>query len=147
MVSKAQFEKIVLSFDGVEKGRSYGHEAFVFAKKFFTRLRAEDNSAVLFVGSLDEREMLTEVEPEIFHFTSHYKDYPIVLARLDKIDTKTLRGMLERYWKTIAPKKLVNGSAEKATPAKKKSAKKRLSGAPTGPGKTASRKKATAKRR
>jgi len=105
MVSKVQFEKIALSFEGVEKGRSYGHEAFVLAKKFFTRWRAEDNSVVLFVGSLDEREMLTEVEPEIFHVTAHYKDYPIVLARLDKIDAKTLRGMLARYWQSIAAKK------------------------------------------
>lgn len=145
MVSKAQFEKIALSFDGVEKGRSYGHEAFVLAKKFFTRWRAEDNSAVLFVGSLDEREMLTEVEPEIFHFTSHYKDYPIVLARLDKIDAKTLRGMLERYWKTIAPKKLVNGAA--AAPPKQKPAKKRASGTPGGTPKTTRRKKTTTKRR
>ncbi len=137
MVSKAQFEKIALSFEGVEKGRSYGHDAFVVAKKFFTRWRSEDNSAVLFVGSLDEREMLTEVEPAIFHVTAHYKDYPIVLARLDKIDAKTLRGMLERYWKTIAPKKLVNGAA--AAPAKKNPTRKRASGTPAEPRKTTKR--------
>jgi hypothetical protein len=110
MVSKAQFEKIALSLAGVEKGRSYGHPSFVVGKKFFTRLRAEDNSVVLFVGSIDEREMLMEVEPNIFHVTAHYKDYPIVLARLDKIDAKTLRGMLGRYWQSIAPKKLVSGA-------------------------------------
>ena len=39
MVSKAQFEKIALSFEGVEKGASYGKPAFLLAKKFFTRLR------------------------------------------------------------------------------------------------------------
>jgi len=109
MVSKAQFEKIALSFEGVEKGTSYGHAAFVVCKKFFTRLRDEDASAVLFVGSLDEREMLMEVEPDIFHVTSHYKDYPIVLARLSKIDANTLRGMLHRHWLHIAPKKAVKG--------------------------------------
>jgi hypothetical protein len=121
MLSKAQFEKIVLSFEGVEKGTSYGHPAYVLAKKFFTRFRAEDNSAVLFVGSLDEREMLMEVEPEIFHVTSHYKDYPIVLARLDKLDAKTLRGMLQRHWTNNAPKKLLSGTAKPV----KKSAPKR----------------------
>ncbi len=115
MVSKVQFEKIALSFEGIEKGRSYGHEAFVLAKKFFTRWRAEDNSVVLFVGSLDEREMLMDVEPAIFHVTAHYKDYPIVLARLDKIDAKTLRGMLARYWQSIAPKKLVAKTPVKET--------------------------------
>ncbi len=123
MLSKAQFEKIVLSFEGVEKGTSYGHPAYVLAKKFFTRFRAEDNSAVLFVGSLDEREMLMEVEPEIFHVTSHYKDYPIVLARLDKLDDKTLRGMLQRHWTANAPKKLLSGAAK---PVKKSAAKKTI---------------------
>jgi hypothetical protein len=110
MVSKAQFEKIALSFDGVEKGTSYGKPAFLLCKKFFTRLRDEDASAVLFVGSIDEREMLIEVEPDIFHVTPHYKDYPMVLARLSKIDVKTLRGMLHRYWVHIAPKNLVKSS-------------------------------------
>jgi len=109
MVSKAQFEKIALSFDGVEKGVSYGKPAFLLAKKFFTRLREDDDSAVLFVGSLDEREMLMEVEPGIFHVTSHYKDYPMVLARLAKIDAPTLSGMLRQRWLAIAPKSLVKG--------------------------------------
>jgi hypothetical protein len=127
MVSKVQFEKIALSFDGAEKGTSYGHPAIVVAKKFFTRHRKEDNSAVLFVGSLDEREMLMEVEPDIFHVTAHYKDYPIVLARLDKIDAKALQGMLRRRWLEIAPKRLVKdasgapaGAAKSSTAGRRK---------------------------
>jgi len=107
MVSKAQFEKIALSFPGVAKGMSYGKPSFLVAGKFFTRLREDDASVVLFVDSIDEREMLMEVEPEIFHLTAHYKDYPIVLARLAKIDAKTLRGLLQRGWRRNAPKKLV----------------------------------------
>ena len=123
MVSKAQFENIALSFEGVEKGASYGKPAFLLAKKFFTRLRDEDASAVLFVGSLDEREMLMEVEPDIFHVTSHYKDYPIVLARLSKLDANTLRGMLHRHWLHIAPKNLVK--APPVAPSKRRSVKKK----------------------
>ena len=123
MVSKIQFEKIALSFEGVEKGSSYGKPSFLVAKKFFTRLRDEDASVVLFVGSIDEREMLMEVEPDIFHVTAHYKDYPMVLARLVKIDSKTLKGMLQRRWAEIAPKKLV-----KPTPPAKRSAIKNRTG-------------------
>ena len=125
MVSKAQFEKIALSFEGVEKGVSYGKPAFLLCKKFFTRLRDEDASAVLFVGSLDEREMLMEVEPEIFHVTSHYKDYPIVLARLSKLDANTLRGMLQRHWLHIAPKTLVKGIPGAPAGAKRSTAGRR----------------------
>ena len=124
MVSKAQFEKIALSFEGVEKGSSYGKPSFLLFKKFFTRLREEDSSAVLFVSSIDEREMLMDVEPEVFHVTAHYKDYPMVLARLAKIDANTLKGMLRRRWAAIAPKRLVMPAPQHASVKKKAQRKK-----------------------
>jgi hypothetical protein len=69
-------------------------------------LRAEDNSLVLIVDGMDERDMLLEAEPKLFHITPHYKDYPSVLARMERLDAKTLRGFLERRWRKIASKKL-----------------------------------------
>ena len=105
-LTKAQIKKIVLSFPGAVEKSSYGKPAFLIAKKFFTRLRAEDNSLVLFVGSIDERDMLIEADPALFHITDHYKSYPTILARIANLDAKRLRGMLERRWKEIAPKKL-----------------------------------------
>ena len=108
MVSKTQYEKIALSFEGAEKGMSYGKPSYLLFKKFFTRLRDEDDTVVLIVGSIDERDMLLEVDPAVFHITSHYKDYPAVLARLAKIDTRTLRGVLGQHWRRIAPKRLQN---------------------------------------
>jgi hypothetical protein len=115
-LTKAQIKKIVLSFPGAAEKPSYGKPAFLIEKKFFTRLRAEDESLVLFVGSIDERDMLIEADPALFHITDHYKNYPTILARVAKLDAKTLRGMLERRWKEIAPKKLqkeIGQAAEK----------------------------------
>ena len=31
---------------------------------------------MLFVGSIDERDMLIEADPALFHITDHYKNYP-----------------------------------------------------------------------
>jgi hypothetical protein len=107
-LSEAQFKKIALEFPGAEEGSSYGSPAILVVKKFFTRFRREDKSLVLFVGSIDERDMLIEAEPALFHITEHYRNYPTVLARLDRLDAATLKGMLERRWKKIAPKKLQN---------------------------------------
>ena len=107
MVSKAQVNKIVLSFPGTEEGTSYGYPSYKVAGKFFTRLRDEDASLVMGVGSIDERDMLLEANPLVFHITDHYKNYPYVLVRIAKIDAKTLRGMLERRWLEICPKKLM----------------------------------------
>ena len=76
-------------------------------KKFFTRLRSEDDSLVLLEVPIDEREMLIEAEPQTFHFTAHYKDYPCVLARLESLHPGSLGAFLERRWRKIAPKTLV----------------------------------------
>ena len=105
MVSKAQVKKIVLAFPGAEEGTSYGYPSYKVAGKFFTRLRDEDDSLVIIVGSIDERDMLLESDPSIFHITDHYKNYPDVLVRIAKIDEKTLCGMLEQRWREIAPKR------------------------------------------
>jgi len=107
MVSKEQVKKIVLSFPGAVEGTSYGYPSYKVVGKFFTRLRDEDNSLVMGVDSIDERDMLLEANPLVFHITDHYKNYPYVLVRIAKIDAKTLRGMLERRWLEICPKKLL----------------------------------------
>jgi hypothetical protein len=104
---------IALSFPEVEEGTSYGTPGLKVKGKFLTRLRAEDNSLVLVDVTFDEREMLMEAEPEVFHITPHYKDYPSVLARLDRVDPGTVRGFLERRWRHVAPKKLVKAYDER----------------------------------
>jgi hypothetical protein len=106
-LSKAQFKKIALGFPGTSEGTSYGSPAILMMGKFFTRLRSEDDSLVLFVGSIDERDMLIEADPKTFHITEHYRNYPTVLARLEALDASTLKNMLERRWRQLAPKKLL----------------------------------------
>jgi hypothetical protein len=106
-VTGEEMRAICLSFPGVEEGTSYGRPAFLVNKKFFTRLRSEDASVVLMEVGFDEREMLIEAEPETFHFTAHYKDYPAVLARIATLHPGSFRNFLERRWRKIAPKALV----------------------------------------
>ena len=105
-VTRAQYRKIALSFPGGNEKPSYGKPSFFIDKKLFTRWRDEENSIVLIVDSIDERDMLLEADPETFFITEHYRNYPSVLAYAAKLDTRTLRGMLERRWQKIAPKKL-----------------------------------------
>jgi hypothetical protein len=76
-------------------------------KKFFTRLRREDQSVVLMDIPFDEREMLMQAEPDTFFFTAHYKDYPSVLARIATLHSGSFRVFLERRWRKIAPKAAV----------------------------------------
>jgi hypothetical protein len=120
-VTKAQLKKIALSFPGSNDNPSYGKPAFCIGKKFFTRWRDEEDSIVLIVESIDERDMLLEADPKTFFITDHYRNYPSVLARAAKLDATTLRGMLERRWRKIAPKSLQKPlGAQRPSPAKAK---------------------------
>jgi hypothetical protein len=102
-----EMREICLSFPGAAEGSSYGKPAFLVNKKFLTRLRREDQSVVLMDVHFDEREMLMEAEPETFHITAHYKDYPCVLARIASLHPGSFRVFLERRWRKIAPKAAV----------------------------------------
>src|SRR3954453_9616310 len=107
-LTKAQVKKIVLAFPGANESTSYGYPSYKVEKKFFARLRSEDNSLVLVVSSIDERDMLLEADPKLFHITAHSRNYPTVLARIERLDAKTLHAMLQRRWRQIAPKRLQN---------------------------------------
>jgi hypothetical protein len=130
-LTKAQLKKIALSFPEAHEKTSYGNPAFFIAKKFFTRHRSEDDSIVLIVDSIDERDMMMEADPKTFFITDHYKNSAAVLARMERADAKTVEGMLARRWRKIAPKKLVKamdaegGAAPAKAPARKKAAKKK----------------------
>ena len=98
---------LILSFPGVEDAVSYGEPSFKVGGKFFTWLRPRlDDSIVVHLDNLDERELLIEMDPETFHFTDHYRDWPIVLARIASVDPAWLRTMLGRRWSHVAPKRL-----------------------------------------
>ena len=103
-MTRDEAHAIIMSFPEVEEGESYGKPAYKAFGKFFTRIRRQDASVVIGCVPIDEREMLCEIDPETFHFTGHYKDYPIVLARLSSVEPEQLRSMLKRQWTKNAPK-------------------------------------------
>lgn len=116
-VTAAQLKKIALSFPETSEKTSYGKPAFAVGKKFFTRLRAEDNSIVLVVDDMHTRDMMLELDPKTYFITDHYKDYPSVLVRMERITQDELCAMLERRWRKIAPKKLMAAMDRPAAPA------------------------------
>jgi hypothetical protein len=99
--------KIALAWPEVEDGTSYRTPALKVRKKMLVRLKEDGDSLVMPSVSLDEREMLVETQPKVFHFTDHYRDYPIVLIRLSKTKRATVEPFLRRRWRELASKKAV----------------------------------------
>ena len=117
-MTEAEMRAVILAFPGAEDGTSYGKPSFKVRGKLFTRLRAEDASLVLTGVGFDEREMLMEADPATFHITAHYKDYQIVLARIETLSPGGLRGFLERRWRKLATKAMIKAYEAERAPAR-----------------------------
>jgi hypothetical protein len=94
-------------FPGVEEATSYGTPALKVRGKLLTRLRPQDSSLTLHDVPPDERELLIEAEPGLFHTTSHYAEYPIVLARLSQLTPDRLCPFIDRRWRSLAGKRQI----------------------------------------
>src|SRR5215472_4506383 len=96
--------KLALAWPEVEDGSSYGTPALKVRKKMLVRLKEDGDSLVMPGVPEGERAMLVESQPKVFHFTDHYRDYPIVLIRLSKAKRGTIEPFLRRRWRELASK-------------------------------------------
>ena len=61
----------------------------------------------MFKVPFEERDFLIEVDPDTFFFTPHYRNYPMVLVRPDKLDLDWARANLIKVWRAQAPRRLL----------------------------------------
>lgn len=106
LVTAEIVRRIMLALPGVEEGPCYGTPGFRVRRKFLARLRDHDEVLVVKCG-FDERDFRLRVDPDTFFTTDHYRDYPTVLVRLDRVDAADLEDLLEHSWRQLAPKRLV----------------------------------------
>ena len=98
---------LAASYPGAEVSTSYGTPALKVRGKLLTRLRPEDDSLVLLEVEEDEKRMLIEADPALFHTTPHYDFYPAVLARLARLDPAQLPSFLDRRYRKLAGARLL----------------------------------------
>lgn len=96
---------IAMKLADVEEGTTFGYPAFKVRGKSFAwfpkKKEVEDGSLGVRMSIL-EREHRIEAAPKIFYVTPHYKDYPSVLARVDKMSDAKLRELLESGYEFMA---------------------------------------------
>lgn len=68
-----------------------------------THPSAEPESLVV-RSEIEERDWLLEDAPEIYYVTDYYRKYPVVLARLSRIDNGALRDLLAISRRLTLPK-------------------------------------------
>jgi hypothetical protein len=87
------FTAMVVALPETEAGTSCAHPSLKNGGTFLTRLRAEDNRAVVYVDSVDQRDML-----------------------LEAVDPDWLRSALTARWRKLATRKAVKAFDALAAP-------------------------------
>ena len=98
-----EVDAAIMALPGAERSTAHGQPCWRIAGKFFTRLRAEDDSLALDVADRARRDMLVEMEPGTFHVTHHYRAYSYVLIRIADVDRDWLAAELRTRWRKVAP--------------------------------------------
>src|SRR6478735_5638956 len=91
-------------FPGVVEGTSYGTPSLKVRNKFMCRLRTNPDALVMRVIDLEDRDALLKGNPGVYFVTPHYKEYPVVLVRLEKVEQQELAELVEDAWRLQAPK-------------------------------------------
>jgi hypothetical protein len=75
----------------------------IFMAGLATHPSAEPDTLVVRAG-LEDRERLVEDAPETYYLTDYYRSYPLVLARLSRIEPDALHDLLSVSWRMTTAK-------------------------------------------
>ena len=98
--------RIALSFPGVTEGSSYGQPAFLLDGKFFSRFNEREQALVVH-ADFELRDALLESRPDAYFTTDHYRGYPSVLVRLERVSRAELAALYENAFRMRAKKRRV----------------------------------------
>jgi len=98
-----RFLRIALSLPGAELSTSYGTPAVKVRGRLMSRWRTEAEGALAIRCDFLDRQILLQAHPEVFFLTEHYRDYPMILIRLEKISRRELLDVVDRAWRLVAP--------------------------------------------
>ncbi len=100
--------EIGLELPGVEEATMYGSPALKVRGSLLTCLAvhksAEPETLVVSID-FDQRAGLLAEGPETYYLTDHYRNYPVVLVRLSKIQVGHLRDLLGSAWRFVTAQK------------------------------------------
>ena len=78
----------------------------VRGKGFAWQARERDGGGLAVRVDPDEKQLIVEANPEIYFDPPHYRGFPAVVIRLEKIRRKELAERIEDAWLIQAPKRV-----------------------------------------
>lgn len=117
MADAEDVRRLALSLPGVEEIDCDGFDFRVSGKGFVWSYPEREpgkprvirtDIAVLFVGDEAEKQALALGEPDAFFIAPGYDDWPLVMVRLDEVDSERLAELVTDAWRMRAPAALVS---------------------------------------
>jgi hypothetical protein len=93
-----------VNFPAIEEGTSYGNAALKVGGKAFATVK--NNETVVLSISIDDKERLIEMAPDIYYQTDHYVGWPSLPVRIAAITDAELKERLIGAWLFRAPRTL-----------------------------------------
>ena len=93
-LTRAQGWKIALAIPGAEERLWFNKPSVFLHDRFLAKVHDKEEAMTLQVASIEMRDVMLDADPKLFYITDHYKNYPMILARLQALDSKTLKDML-----------------------------------------------------
>ncbi len=93
--------EIAREFPGTVEGKSYGTPAIHVGKSLLVRQHQDGESLVMKID-FEDRAMRMKADPDTFHITEHYRNYPWMLVRLATVAVEDLRELFEEAWRKSA---------------------------------------------
>jgi hypothetical protein len=103
-----RYLRIVQKLPGTTPSTSYGTPAIKVGGKLLSRWRTEAEGALVLRCGLLDRHILLQADPDAFFLTDHYRDYPWILVRLERLSAAALADVVLRAWRLVAPRKLID---------------------------------------
>ncbi len=95
MLTRTEAHKIALSVPGTYQKLYFNKPSIFHGDNFIAVVHDKHPAVVLRVSSVEMRDMMLEAEPALFYITDHYKKWPGLLVRLDALDRKTLKDLIQ----------------------------------------------------
>lgn len=86
-----------LTLPDTEEGTSYGTPAVKRQGRLMFRLK-EDGETVVFKMPWDLHDLLLAESPDVFFKTTHYEDYPSLLAKEGELPMETAHRVIHAAW-------------------------------------------------
>ncbi|HLJ50908.1 MAG TPA: MmcQ/YjbR family DNA-binding protein [Bryobacteraceae bacterium] len=100
--------KLGLGLPDVEEGTAHGSPALKVRGKLLACLAvnksAEPGTLAVRID-LEQRDGLLAEAPDTYYLTDHYRNYPIVLVRLSRIEIGQLKDLLSASWRFVTATK------------------------------------------